>query len=129
MLREIACPSDSRHLANFYLKDINLLSSRSIEEVHKMLLNEDDDTEESSSEEEEDDWGHIPFVPRRDDTSSLPLRLKLWKAIAYGRDQNVLMSMQSMQGNVVTMWQTSFEIETIGWPVLPFDAFTDAYRF
>ncbi|GAM38753.1 hypothetical protein TCE0_033r09742 [Talaromyces pinophilus] len=108
---------------------MNLLGSRSVEEVPEMPLSEDDDTEESSSEEEEDDWGHIPFSPRRDDDAPFPLRLSLWKAIAYGRDRNVLMSMQSMQGNVVNMWQTSFEIETIGWPVLPFDAFTNVYGF
>ncbi|KAF3406458.1 hypothetical protein DPV78_000067, partial [Talaromyces pinophilus] len=117
MLREIACPSDSNHLASSYLEDMNLLGSRSVEEVQEMLLSEDDDMEESSNEKE-DSWGHIPFVPRRDDNSSLPLRLKLLESNRLWTRPECINVMQSMQGNVVNMWQTSFEIETIGWPVL-----------
>ncbi|KAM5447458.1 hypothetical protein MaudCBS49596_005969 [Microsporum audouinii] len=49
------------------------------------------------------------------------LRTKLWRALGYGKDLDI-------NDKIQYMWQTNLEIETIGWPVVPLEAFSDPVR-
>ncbi|KAK2590418.1 hypothetical protein QQS21_011905 [Conoideocrella luteorostrata] len=45
-------------------------------------------------------------------------RTKLWRALGYGKDL-------LMHDKILNMWQSNMEIEIIGWPVIPLEAFFD----
>ncbi|KAH8805213.1 hypothetical protein F5884DRAFT_846048 [Xylogone sp. PMI_703] len=45
-------------------------------------------------------------------------RLELWKVLGYKKDR-------AIHDKIQNMWQKNLEIETVGWPVVPFVAFSD----
>jgi hypothetical protein len=46
------------------------------------------------------------------------LRTKLWRVLGYPKDQLI-------HDKIQNMWQTNLEIRTVGWPVMPLEAFSD----
>jgi hypothetical protein len=50
------------------------------------------------------------------------LRTKLWRALDYPKDQII-------HDKVQNMWKTNMEIQTVGWPVMPLEAFSDPDQY
>jgi hypothetical protein len=46
------------------------------------------------------------------------LQTKLWRRLGYAKDQLI-------HDKIRNMWQNDLEIKTIGWPVMPLEAFSD----
>jgi hypothetical protein len=61
-------------------------------------------------------------MPRLDfddyDSDWFVLRTKLWRVLGYPKDQLI-------HDKIQNMWQTNLEIRTVGWPVMPLEAFSD----
>lgn len=80
--------------------------------------------EENTRNEGEDDadGGLSLGVPGLDfddyDSAWFILRTRLWRALGYGKDLD-------SHEKIRYMWQTNREIETVGWPVVPLEAFCD----
>jgi hypothetical protein len=76
--------------------------------------NSDDDEDDSESEAEYDQSPWFDDYRRRSDW--FLLRLKLWEELRYEQDK-------TFYDRVANRWQTNFEIENIGWPVVPLKTF------
>jgi hypothetical protein len=55
-----------------------------------------------------DDYDSVWFI----------LRTKLWRGLGYPKDQLI-------HDEIQNMWQTDLEVKTVGWPVMPLEAFAD----
>jgi hypothetical protein len=132
-------------MAEDYLSEVSEGDTDSVS-AEEMLLSEDDLSEESEgdtasmsakemslteddlSEESEDMAGGSadeemslsePGLDFDDYESDwFILRTKLWRVLGYGKDRFI-------HDKIQNMWQTNLEIETIGWPVVPLEAFSD----
>jgi hypothetical protein len=83
----------------------------------------DEDSEEDSEEDSDEADGHIfsgepalNYDGFRSDWHFL--RIKLWRELHYTQGQ-------SAHDRIANIWTTNFEIEKIGWPVMPLEAYSD----
>jgi hypothetical protein len=65
-------------------------------------------SDEETPELDFDDYDSVWFT----------LRTKLWRRLGYPKDQLI-------HDKIRNMWQNDLEIKTIGWPVMPLEAFSD----
>ncbi|QKX60772.1 uncharacterized protein TRUGW13939_07918 [Talaromyces rugulosus] len=114
--------------------DGNSFDSRSDDEAwlreHEDVLSsgftdtEDDLSSESDGDSfnlnsDEEAWLWVPGIDFRDFKSDwFLLRIKLWRELGYGKDR-------FLNDRIQHIWQRSFEIETVGWPVLPLGILAD----
>jgi hypothetical protein len=98
-LRAMPCPGDYAHREADYLNE---------ESEERASVSADDEisiTEPGLDfDDSESDW--------------LILRTKLWKVLNYEKDLFA-------SDKIKNMWLRNLEIETVGWPVVPMDAFSD----
>lgn len=78
---------------------------------------EEHDMEEGYSDSQsEGDYGGSGIGEYRHRSYDILIRLKLWEKLNYERDKTIYDRLSSK-------WQADFEIENIGWPVVPLKAF------
>lgn len=56
------------------------------------------------------------------ETNWFILRVKLWRALGYGRDWLI-------HDRIANLWQMSVDIETTGWPVIPLEAYCNPEEY
>uniref|UniRef100_A0A093UQ52 F-box/LRR-repeat protein 4 n=2 Tax=Talaromyces marneffei TaxID=37727 RepID=A0A093UQ52_TALMA len=151
-LREMPCPADiygidmergnmndtsERNVVNIRSNDETSLSVlEDTEEYHsdmltlssdeEMFSDESEDSEEEASEEgeeeEEDEEVVFPGEPELNynyfGSDWFFLRIKLWRELQYGQGQFT-------HDRIANIWRTNLEIEKIGWPVMPLEAYSD----
>ncbi|RFU25806.1 hypothetical protein B7463_g10531, partial [Scytalidium lignicola] len=82
-------------------------------------LSEESEGDSASVGADEDMSPSEPGLDFNDyDSDWFILRAKLWKVLGYGKDM-------AIHDKIQNMWQKNLEIETIDWPVVPLEAFSD----
>ncbi|KAE8553789.1 hypothetical protein EYB25_005171 [Talaromyces marneffei] len=147
-LREMPCPADiygidmergnmndtsERNIVNIRSNDETPLSVLEDTEEYnsvmltlsndeQMFLDESEDSEADSSEEEEEEEAVFPGEPELNynyfGSDWFSLRIKLWRELQYGQGQFT-------HDRMASIWRTNLEIEKIGWPVMPLEAYSD----
>ncbi|OKL62811.1 hypothetical protein UA08_01872 [Talaromyces atroroseus] len=114
-LRAIPCLGDM-HLPPIAKSSLDEDSSEE-DQMSLCETNLDDETEEETGSNTEEELLPSPALVTNDYKSDrFKLRMKLWKALGYREDQMVQVQVQAM-------WRTTLQIETVGWPVIPSEAF------
>lgn len=84
-----------------------------------LLLSDESDGDSFDLSGDEDAWLNVTGIGFNDFNSDwFILRIKLWMELDYGKDR-------FLHNRFQQMWQRSFEIETVGWPVLPLRVIVD----
>jgi hypothetical protein len=96
-IRGMPCTADvySRYMSNGYSSEGS---------GDELSVSSDEETPELDF----DDYDSVWFT----------LRTKLWRRLGYPKDQLI-------HDKIRNMWQNDLEIKTIGWPVMPLEAFSD----
>jgi hypothetical protein len=82
----------------------------------------DDEIEETDTEIENENEEEPPTIPDEYRTNWFKLRMRLWRALGYRGDPTVHVQVQSM-------WRTNTQIETVGWPVMPLEAYASPIAY
>jgi hypothetical protein len=111
--------TEEYHSSETTERDILTLSSD--EEVSS---DESEDSEEDSSEASEEEEEEEVFPGEQElnhnyiGSDWFFLRIKLWRELQYGQGQLA-------HDRIASIWRTNLEIEKIGWPVMPLEAYSD----
>ncbi|RAO72709.1 uncharacterized protein BHQ10_008721 [Talaromyces amestolkiae] len=119
-IRAVPCVDDIRgfELERRYQEKVRAGSIEEIpiREERPGHIDWDADREEEFSDSQSDDYdGNGSGQYKRRSYPTL-LRLKLWEELDYERDKTIY-------DRVANKWQADFEIEKVGWPIVPLKAF------
>jgi hypothetical protein len=88
-------------------------------DVYSRYMLDGDSSEESADEASVSSDEEMPRLDFDDyDSDWFVLRTKLWRVLGYPKDQLI-------HDKIQNMWQTNLEIGTVGWPVMPLEAFCE----
>jgi hypothetical protein len=88
-------------------------------DVYSRYMVDSYSSEESADEASVSSDEEMPRLDLDDyDSDWFFLRTKLWRVLGYPKDQLI-------HDKIQNIWQTNLEIRTIGWPVMPLEAFSD----
>jgi hypothetical protein len=88
-------------------------------DVYSRYMSDDYSSEGSGDEVSVSSDEELPELDFDDyDSVWFILRTKLWRGLGYPKDQLI-------HDKIQNMWQTNLEIKSIGWPVMPLEAFAD----
>lgn len=92
-------------------------------DVYSQYMLDGYSSEESADEASVSSDEEMPGLDFDDyDSNWFILRTKLWRVLGYPKDQLI-------HDKIQNMWQTNLEIRTVGWPVMPLEAFSDQDQY
>lgn len=124
--RDVVSLSSYEEIPLSVLEDTEEYHSSETTESDMLTLSSDEEisSDESEDVEEEEEEAEAVFPSEQElnynyfGSDWVVLRIKLWRELRYGPSQTAY-------DRFASIWRTNLEIEKIGWPVMPLEAYSD----
>ncbi|KAI7972752.1 hypothetical protein EIK77_000931 [Talaromyces pinophilus] len=122
--RDVVSLSSYEEIPLSVLEDTEEYHSSETTESDMLTLSSDEEISSESEDAEEEEEEEAAFPGEQElnynyfGSDWVFLRIKLWRELRYGPGQ-------SAYDRFASIWRTNLEIEKIGWPVMPLEAYSD----